>query len=196
VTSDPRDIRGKKVDLSDLQKGDIVYDRDGINEAPHWHYVVVRADPTGADTLDMHANRGRLSNAELSVMWHLTPKEYGDRSFVRKIKAGELDNRFDWHEEEPLPSSESGISLPRFSSLLSTYLGTDDEGWHRVYKKFGSALANENYRWKRKVMKRFGHNRKAVFRAELRRPSFLEKISKESDWKGGSFTMPVSLGDR
>lgn len=52
-----------------------------------------------------------------------------------------------------------------FQKLLNAHF--NNEGWHAVYKKYGSVLAKENYRWKRKVMKRFGPCRKCQFHGEL-----------------------------
>lgn len=53
-------------------------------------------------------------------------------------------------------------------SALFRYHYFEDEGWHRLYKKYGSLLSRENYRWKRKVMKRFGPNRAMNMRALIR----------------------------
>ncbi len=52
------------------------------------------------------------------------------------------------------------VSVRELSALLKEHFQSTDEGWHAIYKKYGwRVLARDNYKWKRKIMKRFGPNK-------------------------------------
>lgn len=75
----------------------------------------------------------------------------------------------------------TSLSTNTVADILRAYWS--NEGRHRLYKKYGyKVLQRDNYRWKRKIMKRFGPNRAMALRIEMKHPieeTFLYRFKRD-----------------
>jgi hypothetical protein len=182
------------VTLDALRPGDVIHDRHGKVEGEHWHHVVVRAVAKGVHTISNNNNLGWIDACDLVHYYRLHPR--GHRAECRAARRGGYDCRFGDLRPTLVYNGPAPTTL-NFADALKEHFNPSSEGWHAIYKHYGGAvLARENYRWKRKIMARFGPNRamesRISWHRQMNAPSMFDNpiFKGLKPWKGGSIEVP------